>query len=152
MGNLVSYRKELKTVDSVDLNRYLGTWYEVARKPNWFEDPNATNITANYSLNNGNIVVRNEQFVNGTSNIAIGTAYSEDSTNSKLKVSFFWPFYGDYRIIILDSEYKYSVVTDAYGDYLWILSRTKTLENLQDIIQQVQKLGVSMNNIIYCAQ
>lgn len=111
-------------------NSYLGKWYEIARFDFKFEK-NLTNTTAEYAINaNGSISVLNRGF-NTVSNEwkeAKGKAkfVNEDSI-AMLKVSFFGPFYGGYNVIAIDEEYKYSLVCGNSFDYLWILSREKTI-------------------------
>jgi apolipoprotein D and lipocalin family protein len=120
----------LKTVDHVDLNRYLGKWYEIARYPNRFESVCASDATAEYTMDApGKIQVRNScRKADGTERVSKGTAKVVDAaTNAKLKVTFFWPFYGDYWIVDLAPDYSYAVVGEPSRKYLWILSRTPDL-------------------------
>jgi apolipoprotein D and lipocalin family protein len=117
----------LTTVPSVDLQRYLGTWYEIASYPQSFQE-GCTGTTANYSLQeDGTIKVLNrcrEGSLNGKERRAEGEARVVDkTTNAKLEVSFFGPFWGDYWIIALGDNYEYAVVGHPSRDYLWILSR-----------------------------
>ena len=122
---------ELKTVPSVDLNRYLGKWYEIARYPNRFEKSCASDVTAQYSLrSDGKIEVLNScRKADGKLKASKGSAKVADKqTNAKLKVTFFWPFYGNYWIIDLDPDYRYAVVSEPGREYLWILSRTPKLD------------------------
>lgn len=111
----------------VDLNRYLGTWYEIARYENSFQK-DCVAATATYSMQpDGDIAVLNECRASnpeGGLRSAKGKAWVVDtSTNAKLKVSFFWPFSGDYWIIELGEQYEYAVVGHPDRKYLWILSR-----------------------------
>lgn len=119
---------QLQTVDHVDLERYMGTWYEIAKFPQRFEN-GLVGITATYSLlPNGKVRVLNRGYVgdfNGKLKTAKGKAWVVDKkTNSKLKVSFFWPFVADYWIIELGKDYEYAVVSERSKRYLWVLSRT----------------------------
>jgi len=121
----------LVTVPHVDLNRYLGTWYEIASFPAWFQR-GCTGSTAEYALlPDGRIRVINRCFKNsldGPLKESTGTAEVVDAANNaKLKVWFFWPFKGDYWIIDLDPDYRWAVVGVPSRKYLWILSRTPTL-------------------------
>jgi len=123
---------ELKTVDSVDLERYLGTWYEIAAFPAWFQK-NCTGVTAEYSLrDDGLISVINScrrKTLEGKLKKSTGKAKIIDtSSNSKLKVSFFGPFWGPYWIIDLDENYQWAVVGVPNRKYLWILSRTPQMD------------------------
>ncbi len=117
-------------VRTFDKGRYLGKWYEIARFDFKFEK-NLDNTTAEYSLKtDGSIKVINRGF-NTVSNEwkeAIGKAkFVGNDSIAMLKVSFFGPFYGGYNVIAIDSEYKYSLVCGNSLDYLWILSREKTI-------------------------
>lgn len=122
---------ELKTVPKVEISRYLGKWYEIASFPQWFQKDCAA-TTATYSLRpDGQIDVLNacrKGGLEGPPDQAHGRAYAVDETATKLKVTFFWPFYGDYWVIDLAPDYSYAVVGHPSRDYLWILSRTPTLD------------------------
>jgi apolipoprotein D and lipocalin family protein len=129
---LANSRAPLETVSRVDLNRYLGRWYEIARYPNSFERKCARDVTAEYSIKpDGNIRVVNSCVTSsGSITRSVGTAKTVDrSTNAKLKVTFFWPFYGKYWIIDLGSDYDYAVVGEPSRKFLWILSRTPQMSN-----------------------
>lgn len=125
-----------RTVPSVDLTRYSGRWHEVARFPMRFQDNSSLRceeVTATYfPAAAGGISVLNE-CVNGLDparerRSARGVAYPvEGSGNARLRVSFFWPFYGDYWVLGLDPDYQWAVVGSPKRDYLWILSRTPSL-------------------------
>jgi apolipoprotein D and lipocalin family protein len=123
----------LQTVAFVDLQRYLGTWYEIASYPQRFQE-GCTATTATYSLrDNGDIDVLNRcrrDSLDGEETIANGVARIVDTTsNAQLKVSFFRPFWGAYWVIDLGAEYEYAVVGHPGRDYLWILSRTPTMDD-----------------------
>ena len=127
----VDRKSELEVVGAVDLSRYAGRWYEIARLPNRFEKKCADSITATYTLrSDGKVDVVNRcRKANGGYTTAKGKAKIVDKkTNAKLKVTFFWPFYGDYWILDLGSNYEYAVVGAPNRDYLWILSRTPQLD------------------------
>ena len=121
----------LPTVSTIDIGRYSGTWYEVARYPNRFEK-GCSGASAVYSHEDGYIRVTNRCFDADGALIdeARGKAYLVAGSNgAKLRVSFFWPFYGDYWILMLGDDYQYSVVGDPKRKYLWILSRTPEMSN-----------------------
>jgi apolipoprotein D and lipocalin family protein len=143
----------LKVVPHVNLKKYVGTWYEIARYPHRFQkDCFASQAT--YTLReDGNIGVLNEcrkGSPDGEMSSVKGKAWVVDpQTNAKLKVSFFWPFSGDYWIIDLGQDYEYAVVGHPSREYLWILSRTpemdealynRILENLRDQAYDTSKL------------
>ena len=127
-------RSELKVVDHVDLSRYLGKWYEIARIPVFFQSGCAGGVTATYTLlAEGTVRVLNQCCADdGQKKQAKGRAWVVDKkTNAKLKVSFV-PilsklFAGDYWIIDLGPNYEYAVVGHPSRDIGWILSRTPTL-------------------------
>lgn len=121
---------KLPTVEKIDLERYSGKWIEIARYENRFEI-GCAGASADYTLNGDKIDVHNRCYDEKgvLSGEAHGKAYTTDSSNSKLKVSFFWPFYGDYQVIMLAKDYRYSVVGEPTRKYLWILSRTPKLPN-----------------------
>lgn len=121
-----------EAVPSLDLNRYAGKWYEIARLPNRFQRECAGETTATYSLrDDGKITVLNQcRAADGRVKSAKGTAKlaSAKGPNSKLKVTFFWPFYGDYWVIGLDPDYKWALVGGPDRKYLWILSREADMD------------------------
>lgn len=146
--------KPLPTVKTVDINRYLGTWHEIARYEHSFEK-GCSNVNATYSLrDDGKIKVVNRCLKDGKVDEAIGKAYAVDETNSKLKVSFFGPFYGNYWILMLDEAYTYAVIGDPSREYLWILSRTPKLdkETLEHIINKLPTLGYDTQKLIWTPQ
>lgn len=133
----------VKSVASVDLNRYLGQWYEIAKFPMYFQRKCVSDTTANYSANDdGTIQVINRcRTESGEFDQAQGKAtVVENSNNTQLKVSFFWPFKGDYWVIGLDSNYQWAVVGTPNRKYLWILSRTAVLPEAQ--LQAAQKAAI----------
>jgi apolipoprotein D and lipocalin family protein len=122
----------LTVVDTVDLSRYLGKWYEIASYPAWFQK-DCTGSTAEYSLlPDGKIQVVNrcrKNSLDGPLKESKGKAEVVDTTtNAKLKVWFFWPFKGDYWIIELDENYQWVVVGEPSRKYLWVLSRTPKMD------------------------
>lgn len=134
MGTLLRAKeqKPLQTVTRVDLSRYLGHWYEYARYPNRFEKACTANAQALYTLRSAiKIGVRNEcSDQNGKPKVSEGWAKIADTrTNAKLRVTFFWPFYGDYWVIGLDPEYRWALVGEPKRRYLWVLTRTPTLDS-----------------------
>jgi apolipoprotein D and lipocalin family protein len=146
--------KGLKPVEGFEVNRYLGTWYEIARLEQSFEK-GLDNISARYSLaEDGGIKVLNQgrNQETGEWKQAEGKAYFiGPPTVGRLKVSFFGPFYGSYNIIALDKEnYQYSLVTGRDRSYLWILARTKTLpkETLDALIEKARREGFDTSKLI----
>jgi apolipoprotein D and lipocalin family protein len=123
----------LEVVPQVDLARYMGTWYEIARFPHRFQ-AGCVAAKATYSLReDGKVEVLNEcriEAFDGPLKTVKGTARVVDkATRAKLKVTFFRPFYGDYWIIDLGADYEYAVVGHPGRNYLWILSRTPLMDD-----------------------
>jgi apolipoprotein D and lipocalin family protein len=123
-------KNPLKTVPEVNLEKYAGKWYEIARLPNRFEK-DCECVTATYGLTDKKyITVKNQcrQKEKGEWKSIRGKAFVVSGTgNARLKVMFFWPFKGDYRIIALDDDYQYAMVGSRNRKYLWILSGSADL-------------------------
>lgn len=143
-----------EVVKSVDINRYTGTWYEIARLPNSFERKLKC-ITATYTLReDGKISVLNKGHnIDGTDKInsAKGVAWIPDkNVPAKLKVTFFWPFSGNYWIMELDKEYKYVLIGEPSFKYLWILSRDKSMDEttFQMLLKKAVDNGYNVTPII----
>lgn len=158
VSNLVSYSKHIDnhTVDRVDLNRYMGVWYEIVRFDSSFEY-DMDHVTATYSfLPGGRVQVVNQGYRNGKLKIARGHAKIADKqTNSKLKVSFALWFYADYFILELDQlNYNYVMVGSSSNKYLWILSRTPCMSNrdLNFLLRSAKTRGYDVNALVFCDQ
>ena len=156
---MVDAKPRFNPVSDFDLNRYLGKWYEIARFQHRFEK-DLVNVTATYTLrDDGKVDVLNQGYNNskdGKLKTARGKAKFAGSKNiGHLKVTFFWPFYGDYIIVELDKEnYNFAlVVSDSY-DYLWILSRTPNLESaiLISLLDKARELGFDTNKVYLVPQ
>lgn len=146
----------LPTVNQVDLERYAGTWFEIARLPNTFEQ-DLKCVTATYTvLDDGRVGVTNEG-VNertGESEIAEGKARVKDENEpGQLRVVFFWPFGGDYFIIELDNDYRFALVGAPNREYLWILAREKQLDEpvLLPLVERAKALGFPIEQLIFPA-
>jgi apolipoprotein D and lipocalin family protein len=141
----------LEVVPHVDLEKYLGKWYEIAHLPAKFQE-GCNETTATYTLSkDGSISVLNQSTKNGKMKQAKGKAKVVDkNSNAKLKVTFFWPFYGDYWIIKLGNNYDYSVVGTPNRKYLWILSRTPQMDDklYSQIIEYVKSKCFDANKLI----
>lgn len=144
----------LDTVVEFDINKYMGKWYEIERIPNAFEKGLEEN-TAFYSLaEDGNVIVINEgRLIDDKTKIkqVKGKAWVPDSKEpGKLKVSFFWPFSGDYWILKVDKDYTYALVGGPTGEFLWILARERDID--REIIQELKdfagKLGFPVKDMI----
>jgi apolipoprotein D and lipocalin family protein len=143
----------LKTVESVDVKRYMGTWFEIAKFPQRFEK-GLVGITADYTLlENGKVRVLNSGYkedFNGKLKTIKGKAWVVDTaTNAKLKVSFFWPFAGNYWILELGKDYEYAVVGEGSRKYLWILSRTPQMDEAvyNELLKRVQEKGFDISKL-----
>lgn len=148
----------IEPVSDFDADRYLGTWYEIARFDHSFEE-GLTNVVAEYSYNDdGSIKVINRGYSpeEGEWQEADGKAWFVGSEDvGHLKVSFFGPFYSSYAVFGLDREnYQYSYVTGYNRDYLWFLSRTPTVsdEALDDFRSAAQAQGFDMDGLIMVDQ
>lgn len=141
----------LEVVAQVDLQRYLGKWYEIAHLPFRFEN-DCTDITATYSLSeDGKISVLNECLKEGKLKQAKGKAKVVDkSTGAKLKVTFFWPFSADYWIIDLGKNYDHAVVGTPNRKYLWILNRTPQMDDalFSQLVESAKSKGFDVNKLI----
>ena len=145
----------VKPVTGFELDRYLGTWYEIARLDHSFER-GLTDVTAEYSLrDDGGVRVINSGYSadDKQRKSAEGKAYFiQSSAIGRLKVSFFGPFYGAYNIIALDKkDYRYVMIAGNTLDYLWILARHPILEKeiLQSLIKRAKILGFPTQDLIY---
>ena len=153
-----SIPKGLKPVSNFDVERYLGTWYEIARLDHSFEK-NLTHVSADYTQNeDGTISVTNRGYnqKKGEWKDIRGKAkfIGKDSIGS-LKVSFFGPFYGGYHVIALEKEsYQYAMVAGPSRSYLWILSRNKTLDDniYLDLVSRAENWGFDTSQLIKVKQ
>lgn len=146
-----------EVVQSVDLSRYVGRWYEIARLPNSFQKKCVDTVTANYTMRaDGKIEVINRcRKASGEYATAKGKAKIVDKkTNAKLKVTFFWPFYGDYWILDLGPNYEYAVVGEPGRKYLWILSRSPRMDEAlyQQLLQKMETQGFNTKMMIKTSQ
>jgi len=141
----------LEVVPHVELGKYLCKWYEIAHLPARFQE-GCSETTATYFLSkDGNISVLNECKRNGKVKRAKGKAKVVDkNTGAKLKVTFFWPFYGDYWIINLGKAYDYAVVGTPNRKYLWILSRTPQMNDtlFSQLIEFATSKDFDVKNLI----
>ena len=158
MASSAFSQKSISVVSSVDLNRYKGTWYEIARLPNSFER-NLKCTTANYTLrDDGKITVLNQgHYITDPvkKSSAKGVAWIPDkNVPAKLKVQFFWPFRGNYWIIDLDKDYNYALIGDPSLKYLWILCRGKKMEEstYNMLLRKATDIGYDVKPIIRVEQ
>lgn len=144
---------QLQTVEYVDLDRYLGTWYEIARYEHRFQKECKASQATYAKREDGRISVLNECVTfDGKTKEAKGVARVVDkATNSKLEVSFFGPIWGDYWVIMLDDAYSYAVIGHPSRKYLWLLSRTPKIpqEKLDIILEKLSDFGYQKEKLIW---
>ena len=140
-------------VVALDLNRYLGEWYEIARFDHSFER-GVEQAKANYTQNaDGTIKVVNSGIKDGKPKTAIGKGKTTD-TPGLLRVSFFGPFYADYRVMLIDKDYSHALVGSGSADYLWILSRTPGLPETEkaELLAEARRRGYDTDKLIWVRQ
>lgn len=149
----------LTAVDALDVQRYVGTWHEIARYPNWFQRKCVGQVTADYALDSdGSLKVLNRcRLANDDFDEAKGTALQQGGTTSaRLKVSFapawlsFIPFlWGDYWVIDIDADYQLAAVSEPGRDYLWVLSKTPRVDpaRYQALLERLAARGFDIPKI-----
>ena len=151
---------EMTTEGPVDLERYMGRWYEIARFPNSFEE-GCVGVTADYSLNeDGSVKVVNtcrQGSPDGPVEVAEGRAIATTPDNDRLEVGFVWwlPFArGDYWILDVDDVYQVAVIGNPAGTTGWVLARTPTLpsERLEAAYDVLRRNGYDVSRIIVTEQ
>jgi len=146
-------------VKELDLQKYLGTWYELARYNHKFER-GLVGVTANYSVReDGKIKVLNSGYkisLDGKFKQATGKAYIPDAEvePAKLKVSFFWNFYGDYFVLDLEENYQWAIIGSSSDNYLWILSRTPQMDPdlYNKLLENIKSRGYDISQLIKVEQ
>lgn len=154
ISSCASIPKNASPVQNFDINKYLGNWYEIARFDFRFEK-DLDNVMAQYSLNdkmNVNVINSGYNFKKEKWVSAEGVAkFRGDKNTAALKVSFFGPFYSGYNVIALDDNYKYALVAGKDLNYLWILSRKKSIpENVKTgYLKIAQEIGYDTSKLIW---
>ena len=154
LGGCTGVPDGLTPVDNFDANRYLGTWYEIARLDHRFER-GLEQVSAHYSLNpDGSIKVINRGYdpEQRQWQQAEGTAkFVGEPTIGQLKVSFFGPFYGGYNVLQLAPDYRYALISGPDRDYLWILARSASLpeQDLKFLVAEAKRMGFATEQLIY---
>ncbi|MBR7889593.1 lipocalin family protein [Marinomonas sp. A79] len=150
--------KGITPVDGFQLERYLGTWYEIARQDHSFED-GLSKVSATYSMQeDGGVAVLNKGYSKEENKWqeAQGRAYFVASSDvGHLKVSFFGPFYGAYVIFELDKEhYQYAMISGPNRDFFWLLARTPTIsESVKaELLEKARVQGFSVDDLIMVEQ
>ena len=146
---------DMSTIEKLDLNRYMGKWYEIARFDHSFER-GLEAVTATYSLRpDGKIAVINQGYkngVNGKLKVANGKARQPDPDDpGKLEVAFFLFFYADYFILELGENYMWALIGSSSAKYLWILSRTPVLDDntTREILGKARERGYDTSKLIW---
>lgn len=153
-ATVTSLPKDAPIVEPFDYMRYLGKWYEIARFDFKFEK-NLNNTTAEYAISkNGSFRVVNKGYdtLRQRWKKAVGKArFREKPITAKLKVSFCGPFYGEYNVLMIDSEYKYALIAGKNLKYLWLLSREKTIPDHIRLryLDEAKRLGYPIENLIW---
>lgn len=153
LGGCSKLTVDNSVVTNFDLNRFLGRWYEIARFDHRFER-GMQQTQANYILrNDGKVEVINTGMKKGKYSEAKGVAKITD-TPALLRVSFWRPFYSDYRVMLIDDNYQYALVGSGSDDYLWILSRTPQIskEVKYKILSEAQRRGYDTDKLILVEQ
>ncbi len=152
-GCAVFVPQGVQPVSGFDASKYMGTWYELARIDHRFEK-GLTQVTASYNLNaDGSVTVVNRGYDPAKQQWreAQGKArFLGQADKAALKVSFFGPFYGGYNVVSLDEQYHTALVIGSSLDYMWILSRSKTIPETQRqaLLEKAQSLGVDLAQVI----
>lgn len=152
-GACYAQKVDNSVVKGFDLRKYLGDWYEIARFDHKFER-GLEYCKANYALkDNGTIAVTNTAIKNGKAKTTDGKAKTTD-VPAVLRVSFFGPFYSDYRVMMLDANYQWALVGSKNAKYLWILSRTPQLPKatLDSILAEAKRRGYDTSKLIWVKQ
>ena len=154
LNSCASIPKNAKAVEEFDVNRYLGTWYEIARFDFRFEK-DLDNVSAQYSLNKKeNVIVLNSgyNYKKGEWKKAKGLAkFRRGKDIANLKVSFFGPFYSGYNVVALDKNYQYALVAGKNLNYLCILSRTKNIpeEVKTNYLKIAEEIGYDISKLVW---
>lgn len=154
LGSCVSIPKGAKPFTPFNKDKYLGNWYEIARF-DFKHERNLNNVSANYSINpDGSIKVDNKgyNYLSKEWKQSIGTAkFVKNENVGRLKVSFFKPFYAGYNVIEIDNDYKYALVMGNNLNYIWILSREKSIpeEIKQKYIAKAKSIGYDTDKFVW---
>ncbi len=139
-----------ETVSSLDLKKFLGGWYEIARFDHYFERGMEQTKTFYELRDDGKVTVTNFGVKDGEQKVKYGIAKTT-SNPALLRVSFFGPFYADYRVLYVDTAYRYALIGSGSADYLWILSRTPLLdeEAKNELLSEASCRGYDISKLIW---
>ena len=147
-------RSNVPVVQEFDLDRYLGDWFEIARM-DFFWEKNLKNVSANYSLNeDGSVGVLNQGFdtvKQKNKSRQAKASFVRKKDEGALKVSFFGPFYSGYNVVKIDENYKYALVFGENLDYMWILSRVRSIpDSVKEIyLNYAEECGYNIENLVW---
>ncbi|XP_077238064.1 temperature-induced lipocalin-1-like [Tasmannia lanceolata] len=151
--------KEMEVVKGLDLQKYMGRWYEIASFPSRFQPKNGINTRATYTLKeDGTVNVLNETWTNGKRGYIEGSAYKADpsSDEAKLKVKFYVPPFlpiipvvGDYWVLFIDEDYQYALIGEPSRKYLWILCRQTLLDEeiYNELLEKAKEEGYDVKKL-----
>ena len=142
---------DIPVVKGFDAARYMGVWHEIARLPKWFER-DLDNVTATYALEGGTLKITNRGWRDGKEKVSTAVGHFSDKTDEgAFRISFFRPFYGDYRIIWLSPDYDLALVTGEDRSSLWILARDKDLsaERRATLVRMASDWGFDVSKLEY---
>ncbi|WP_295794606.1 lipocalin family protein [Mucilaginibacter sp.] len=154
LSSCVSIPKGTKAVKPFYKDKYLGKWYEIARLDFKYEK-NLNNVTATYTLRGDGLIRvdnRGYDFVNNKWKQSVGKAkFVGDPNTGRLQVSFFGPFYAGYNVIAIDDNYKYALIAGNNLNYLWILSREKTIPEAikSDYLEKAKSIGYDVSKLVW---
>lgn len=153
LAGCVSYRSTsgLPVVKDFDAARYMGLWHEIARLPQWFER-GLHDVTATYSLDGDTLRIVNRGTRNGEDVVSTAVGHFAGPPNEgAFRVSFFRPFYGDYRILWLSDDYDEALVTSGDRSGLWILARKKPMpkERQAALLAKAREWGYDIGALEY---
>ncbi|KAK8550491.1 hypothetical protein V6N12_039197 [Hibiscus sabdariffa] len=152
-------QKTMEVVKNLDIEKYMGRWYEIASFPSRFQPKNGVNTRATYTLNeDGTVHVLNETWSDGKRGYIEGTAYKADpkSEEAKLKVKFYVPPFlpiipvvGDYWVLYIDDDYQYALIGQPSRNYLWILCRQTHMDDgiYNQLVQKAEAVGYDVSKL-----
>jgi apolipoprotein D and lipocalin family protein len=149
---------EMKTVDSVDIDRFMGSWYVIANIPTFLEK-GAYNAVEKYSLNDDGSIATNFTYRKGSFDGKL-KEYNpkgfvlDTETNARWGMRFIWPIKADYRIVYLDDDYSQTVIGRQDRDYVWIMARTPTISDsdYDELVTFVESLGYDISKLVRVPQ
>ena len=142
---------DIPVVRGFDAVRYMGTWYEIARLPKWYER-DMIHVSAEYSFDGDTLRIKNRGWRDGEMKVSTAVGHvAGPSDEGAFRISFFRPFYGDYRIIWLSPDYDLAVVAGGDRSSLWILSRTVPIpaESRDRLVKFAADLGFDVSKLEY---